>query len=64
MLLMTQQSQCRFYCTLGLPRDTNLADMPRPTEPVKRICYADDITVWASGVKIHKPDRDVLFPTR
>ena len=49
-----------------------IADMPRPTEPVKRICYADDITVWASGVKI--PDleqkiygyltRDVLFPTR
>ena len=29
-----------------------LADMPRPTEPVKRICYVDDITVWASGVKI------------
>ena len=29
-----------------------LADMSRPTEPVKRICYADDITVWASGVKI------------
>ena len=29
-----------------------LADMPRPTEPVKQICYADDITVWASGVKI------------
>ena len=29
-----------------------LADMPRPTEPVKRICYADEITVWASGVKI------------
>ena len=28
------------------------ADMPRPTEPVKRICYADDITVWASGVKL------------
>ena len=22
-----------------------IADMPRPTEPVKRICYADDITV-------------------
>ena len=48
-----------------------LADMPWPTEPVKRICYADDITVWASGVKIpeleHKikrlPDIDVLFPT-
>ena len=29
-----------------------LADMPRPTEPVKRICYADDITVWALGVKL------------
>ena len=26
--------------------------MPRPTEPVKRICYTDDITVWALGVKI------------
>ena len=26
--------------------------MPRTTEPVKRICYADDITVWASGVKL------------
>ena len=29
-----------------------IADIQRPTEPVKRICYADDITVWASGVKI------------
>ena len=29
-----------------------LADMLRPTEPVKRICYADDITVWPSGVNI------------
>ena len=29
-----------------------IADMPRPTEPVKRICYADDLTVWATGVKI------------
>ena len=29
-----------------------IADMPRPTEPIKRVCYADDITVWASGVKI------------
>ena len=26
--------------------------MPRPTEAAKRICYADDITLWASGVKI------------
>ena len=27
-------------------------DMPRPTMPVKRVCYADDITVWASGPNI------------
>ena len=26
--------------------------MPRPTEPVKRVCYADDLTVFATGVKI------------
>ena len=26
--------------------------MPRPPPPVKRVCYADDITVWASGPKI------------
>ena len=26
--------------------------MSIPTEPVKRVCYADDITVWATGVKI------------
>ena len=25
-----------------------IADMPIPTEPVKRVCYADDITVWAT----------------
>ena len=25
--------------------------MPRPTPPVKRVCYADDITVWANGPK-------------
>ena len=29
-----------------------ITDMPRPTEPVKRACYADDRTVWATGVKI------------
>ena len=29
-----------------------IADMPIPTEPVRRVCYADDITVWATGVKI------------
>ena len=27
-----------------------IADMPIPTEPVKRVCYADELTVWASGV--------------
>ena len=26
--------------------------MPRPTEPVKRVCYADDLTVWTTGVNI------------
>ena len=26
--------------------------MPKPTKPAKRVCYADDITVWASGVQI------------
>ena len=31
--------------------------MPRPTDPVKRVCYADDLTVWASGVNI--PDLEV-----
>ena len=29
-----------------------IADMPRPTPPVKWVCYADDITVWATGSKI------------
>ena len=33
--------------------------MPQPTEPVKRICYADDITVWASGVEISDLDHTV-----
>ena len=26
--------------------------MSRPTPPAKRVCYADDITVWATGPKI------------
>ena len=34
-----------------------IADMPRPTDPVKRVYYADDLTVWASGVNI--PDLEV-----
>ena len=29
-----------------------IADMSIPTEPVKRVCCADDLTVWATGVKI------------
>ena len=33
------------------------ADMPILTDPVKRVCYADDLTVWASGVNI--PDLEV-----
>ena len=34
-----------------------IGDMPIPTDPVKRVCYADDLTVWASGVNI--PDLEV-----
>ena len=29
-----------------------IADMPRPPLPVKRVCYADDITVWGTRPKI------------
>ena len=29
-----------------------IADMPKPTPPVKRVFYADDITVWATGPTI------------
>ena len=29
-----------------------IADMSGPTPPVKRVCYADYITLWASGPKI------------
>ena len=38
----------------GVPQGSSfyIADMPIPTEPVKRVCYADDLTVWASGVNI------------
>ena len=36
-----------------------IADMPRPTEPVRRICYTDDITVWVSGVKISELEQKV-----
>ena len=30
--------------------------MPTPTEPVKRVCYADDLSAWATGVNI--PDME------
>ena len=33
-----------------------ITDMPRPTPPVKRVCYADDITVWATGQKIPRAE--------
>ena len=33
--------------------------MPRPTEPVKRICYADNITVWVSGVELSELEHKV-----
>ena len=29
-----------------------ITDMPRPTPPVNTVCYADDITVWATGPKV------------
>ena len=37
-----------------------IADMPLPTEPVRRICYADDITVWASRIKILELGQNVI----
>ena len=36
-----------------------IADMPWSTEPVRWICYADDITMWASGVKISELEQKV-----
>ena len=41
-------------CTMLSPSLFNyyIVDMPRPTPPVKRVCYADNITVWATGPKI------------
>ena len=35
----------------------NIADMPRSTDLVMCICYADDLIVWASWVNI--PDLEV-----
>ena len=54
------KSSTRIVCT-GVPQGSKLspslfnyyiADMSRPTTPVKRVCHADDITVWATGPKI------------
>ena len=52
---------CTRIVRTGIPQGSKLspslfnyytADMPRPTPPVNRVCYADEITVWASGPKI------------
>ena len=51
---------------IGVPQGSKLspslysiciADMPRSTDPVKRICFAGDLIVWASWVNI--PDLEV-----
>ena len=45
----------------GIPQGSKLSpsvfifyitDMPRQRKPTKRVCYADDLTVWPTGVKI------------
>ena len=36
-----------------------IADMPRPTPPIKRVCYADDITVWATRPKIPQLESNI-----
>ena len=57
---ISTQSSTRIVRT-GVPQESKLspslfnyyiADMPRPTPPVKRVFYADDITVCATGPKI------------
>ena len=61
------KSEARIFHT-GVPQGSKLsptlfslyiADMPRPIEPVRRICYADDITVWASGVQLSELEQTV-----
>ena len=58
---MTSQDLCQrckiksMKVNTGVPQGSKLsnfyiADMPRPTEPVKQVCYADDQIVWATGV--------------
>ena len=48
-----------------------IADMPRPTPPVKRVCYVDDITVWIpqlesmiNKVSIYLKDNSLLISTQ
>ena len=36
-----------------------IADIPGPTESVKQVCYVDDLTVCATGVKI--PDLEDII---
>ena len=47
------------YCSKLSPSPFSfyIADIPIPTDPVKQVCYADDLTVSASGVNI--PDLEV-----
>ena len=61
------KSKARIIQT-GVPQDSKLshmlfsfyiADMPLPEEAVRRIYYTDDITVWASGVKIAELEQKV-----
>ena len=47
-------SGCRQTVTISVQLRNSRPTMP--TEPVKRVCYAEDLTVWATGVKI--PDME------
>ena len=56
-----QAKTCFRGVNTGVPQGSKLspslfsfyiADMPMQIEPVKRVCFADDLTMWATGVKI------------
>ena len=55
-LVMKAIKSCRNSKAFG-PDKLSIFHLKIPTEPVKRVCYADDLTVWASGVNI--PDLEV-----